>query len=71
MYVFGVAQEEKERMANMLNCALGALPMKYLGIPVSDSHLYTGTFSLTSRLDPWRGNHLTWGQTDTYQFVSQ
>lgn len=29
-------------MANMLNCALGELPMEYLGIPVSDQHLAMG-----------------------------
>ena len=29
----------------MLNCNLGELPMKYLGIPVSDSHLAMGAFS--------------------------
>jgi len=34
VFVFGAQQEEKERMANMLNCKLGELPLKYLGIPV-------------------------------------
>jgi hypothetical protein len=31
VFVFGVPQAEKERMANMLNCVLGELPLKYLG----------------------------------------
>jgi len=28
----------------MLNCALGELPLKYLGIPISDNHLNMGAF---------------------------
>lgn len=43
-FVFGVDQGEKKRMANMLNCKLGDLPMKYLGISVSDRHLSMGAF---------------------------
>lgn len=37
--VFGFPQSEKERLANMLNYAFEELPMKYLGIPISDHHL--------------------------------
>jgi hypothetical protein len=64
--VFGVQQEEKENMANKLNCVLGSLPMKYLGIPVSDKHLYMGAFDpvvqkMLKRLDPWKGKFLTSG----------
>jgi hypothetical protein len=33
VFIFGVPQAEKERMANMLNYVLGELPWKYLGIP--------------------------------------
>jgi hypothetical protein len=29
---FGIAHVEKERKANMMNCKLGGLPVKYLGI---------------------------------------
>lgn len=66
VYVFGVQQEEKERLANMLNCVLGELPMKYLGVPVSFKHLNSNAFSfltqkLIKRLDPWRGKFLTSG----------
>ena len=62
--VFGFPQPEKERLANMLNCALGEPPMKYLGIPVSDQHLAMGAFTpiiqkMYKRLDPWQGKHLT------------
>jgi hypothetical protein len=66
VYVFGAQQREKERLANMLNCVLGELPLKYLGVPVSDRHLNMGAFSpilqkMLKRLDPWRGKHLTSG----------
>jgi hypothetical protein len=66
VFVFGVPQGEKERLANMLNCVLGELPLKYLGIPISDRHLSMGAFSailqkMLKRLDPWRGKHLTFG----------
>jgi hypothetical protein len=50
----------------MLNCVLGELPIKYLGIPVSDHHLGMGAFGfwpqkMLSRLDPWKGKFLTFG----------
>jgi hypothetical protein len=57
VFGFGVSQVEKEELANMLNYVLGELPMKYLGIPVSDHHLGMGAFGflpqkILSRLDP-------------------
>jgi hypothetical protein len=64
IYVFGYSQQDKENMANMLNCVLCEFPMKYLGIPVSDHHLGMGAFSpilqkMIKRLDPWKGTHIT------------
>ena len=64
VYVFGASQGEKEHMTNMLNCALGELPIKYLGIPVSESQITIAGFShivqkIYKRLDPWKGKHLT------------
>jgi hypothetical protein len=44
VFIFGVQKEEGERMANMLNCVFGEMPMKYLGIPVSHKHLNIGAF---------------------------
>ena len=44
VFVFGVSQKVKEEMANNLNCVLGELPLKYLGIPISDSHLNISAF---------------------------
>ena len=50
-------------MANMLNCELGQLPTKYLGILVSDAHLRIRAFDclndkMMKRLDPWKGKFL-------------
>jgi hypothetical protein len=61
---FGYRQEDKERKANILNCRLGELPMKYLGIPISDKVLGIGALQgiynkMIKRLDPWKGKHLT------------
>lgn len=66
VYVFGVSQEEKERLGNMLTCALESFPMKYLGIPISYKYLSMGAFlpvtqKMKKRLDPWRGKFLTSG----------
>jgi len=66
VYGVGVSQVEKEEMANMLNCVLGDLPLKYLGIPISDHHLAMGAFSflpqkMITRLDQWKGKFLTSG----------
>jgi hypothetical protein len=66
VYVFGYSQQDKDNMANMLNCVLGEFPMKYLGIPISDHHLSMGAFSPTLQkmikiLDPWKGRHITSG----------
>ena len=63
VYMFGASQGEKEHMTNMLNCALGELPIKYLGIPVSESQITIAGFShivqkIYKRLDPWKGKHL-------------
>lgn len=63
--LFGFSQEEKEREANMLNCRLGALPIKYIGIPVLDSFLgipaFKGPEKMLKRSDPWKGKFMTSG----------
>jgi len=64
--LFGFSQEEKERKANMLNCRLGALPIKYIGIAVSDRFLGIPAFQglaekTLKRLDPWKGKFMTSG----------
>jgi hypothetical protein len=44
-YIFGIEEADKTRIANMLNCKLGELPLKYLGIPISDNKLGWGAFA--------------------------
>lgn len=65
VYIFGYDKDEKEEMANMLNCRLGDLPMKYLRIPISDQHMGIMAFSdiynkMWKRLDPWKGKIYHW-----------
>jgi hypothetical protein len=38
--VVGATEEESATIANMLNCKVGSLHIKYLGIPVSNSKLF-------------------------------
>jgi hypothetical protein len=63
---FGISQAEKERKINMMNCKLGELPVKYLGIPVSDKVIGSRAFQIIpnrmlKRLDPWKGKFMTLG----------
>jgi hypothetical protein len=44
-YIFGMKEEDKRRIANMLNCQLGQLPIKYLSIPLRDSKMGMGAFT--------------------------
>jgi hypothetical protein len=75
--LFGYSEEEKEKKANMLNCRLGDLPIKYLGIPISDRVLGIGAFQgilnkMIKRLDPWKGKHMTsGGEVDPDQYLSK
>jgi hypothetical protein len=59
-FIFGMETEDKVRVANMLNCQLGELPMKYLGISISDSKLGKVALQgipvkITRRIPPWKG----------------
>jgi hypothetical protein len=54
------------RIANMLNYQLGELPLKYLGIPISDTKLGKNTFEeltgkVAKRIPPWRGKQFSSG----------
>jgi hypothetical protein len=56
--------EDKFKIANMLNCKLGELPIKYLGIPISDVKLGMGALAETpekiaKRIPPWKGKHMS------------
>jgi hypothetical protein len=64
--VFGVDEGTKTSIANMLNCARGVLPFKYLGFPISNRKLKVEAFSdivdkMRRKLQPWKGKHLTSG----------
>jgi hypothetical protein len=59
-YVFSMKNAARVRIANMLNCQLSELPLKYLGIPISDTKLGKNAFEeltekVAKRIPPWRG----------------
>jgi hypothetical protein len=65
-YFFGMDELDSRRIANMLNCTMGSLPMKYLGIPLSDMKLGMGAFAgvaekIAKRVPPWKGKHMSSG----------
>jgi hypothetical protein len=56
--VVGASEEESITIANMLNCKVGSLPIKYLGIPVRNSKLFAGDLlyvglNVLKRLPAW------------------
>jgi hypothetical protein len=65
-FIFGMETEDKVRVANMLNCQLGELPIKYLGIPISDSKLGKVALQgipvkIARRITPWKGKNMSSG----------
>ena len=66
VYVFGVAESRQTTIANMLNCKLGTLPLKYLGLPIHDRVLHSSAFEgmvekMKGKLQPWKGKLLSYG----------
>jgi hypothetical protein len=66
--VFGLGMEEQEqrKIAQMLNCKVGAFLMKYLGIPVSDTKLSKNELNIVAekienRLATWKCGQLSYG----------
>jgi hypothetical protein len=58
--VVGASKEESTKIANCLNCREGELPMKYLGVPVTTTKLYTVDLmyvglKVEKRLPAWHG----------------
>jgi hypothetical protein len=54
----------------MLNCKLGELSMKYLGIPISDRKMGMGAEvheKISKRIPPWKEKYVFKGQVDFYQ----
>jgi hypothetical protein len=57
--VLGISVEKIARNARLLNCKEGSLPMKYLGIPVSKTKLYSADLmyvgvKVKKRLPAWQ-----------------
>ena len=66
MIAFGVDEEEQQVLANILNCRIGQMPLKYLGFPISDRSLGVQVFKdmvekMRKKLQPWKGKHLSSG----------
>jgi hypothetical protein len=66
--VMGVSDEESARIGNVLNCKEGVLPMKYLGILVSKTHVYDRLdlcgVKVEKRLPAWQQRYLSsWGKS--------
>jgi hypothetical protein len=64
--VLGVPSEESARIANVPNYREEALPMKYLGIPISKTKLYTVDLvyvgvKVEKKFHAWQGLHLSSG----------
>jgi hypothetical protein len=64
VYAFGMEQGEQRRIANMLNCRMGELPMKYLGLPIRDIKLGREDFvelpgKIAKRIPPPHGRGST------------
>jgi hypothetical protein len=62
--VLGVPREESAKIAKLLNCKEGALPMRYLGIPVSNMKLYYVDLlcvgvKVEKSVSAWQGLHLS------------
>jgi hypothetical protein len=63
-YIFEMEKKDKVRIANMLNCKLGELPMVYLGISLNGSKLGRGAFTgltekISKRIPPWKGKNMS------------
>ena len=66
VFVMGVEEEEKERIATCFLCKVGQLPITYLGMPVSDCKLSKAQLSYLSdkvgqRLGTWKCGNLSFG----------
>jgi hypothetical protein len=64
--VLGQPREVQERVADLLNCKLGAFPFTYLGMPISDRYLTIEQWlflvlKLSGRIDMWLGRFLSSG----------
>jgi hypothetical protein len=63
-YFFGWKDKAKERIANMLNCKIGDLPMTYMGSHISGTKLGMGDLNVMvekvlKRIPPWKGKEMS------------
>ncbi|KEH43924.1 transmembrane protein, putative [Medicago truncatula] len=68
-------EETPASASTFLCCSTGTIPIIFLGIPVGANPRRTSTWepvvkSFLSRLSTWKGQFLSVGQIDTYQFNS-
>jgi hypothetical protein len=66
MIVMNQPKEVQQRVADILNCKLGAFPFTYLGMPISDRNLTIEQWlflvlKLAGRIDSWLGRFLSSG----------
>jgi hypothetical protein len=64
--VMGQPIEVQQKVANMLNCKLGAFPFVYLGLPISDRKLSIDQWmflvrKLGLKIETWLGRFLSSG----------
>jgi hypothetical protein len=65
--MMGQPEPVQRRVANMLNCKLGAFPFDYLGLPIADPPLSIVQWlfmvqKLSLRVEPWLGKFLSSGR---------
>ena len=64
--VFGVEEDREWEIANMLNCKVRKMLMKYLGFPIHYKNLSARSFSvivekMRNKLQSWKGKNLSYG----------
>lgn len=62
--VIGAPEAEKQRIADMLNCQSGTLPIRYLGVPISNVQLHLADMryinsKIQKRLPKWQSQWLS------------
>jgi hypothetical protein len=67
----GSDEEESNRVTEMLNCNVGQLPMKYLGVMVNNSHMTATNLSyvyqkVEKRIPTWKSVGLSSGGNDSH-----
>jgi hypothetical protein len=65
-FVFGMNDDGERRVVNMLNCKLRRLPIKYLGVPLSDRKIKSEDMSwlsnkIAKRIPPWKDKQMSSG----------